>query len=66
MVERLAATGYVVIVVSALFGGQGRRGRILLHDLPEPRGRRTLSVVVAEAKREVGANCEEVEWIEDK
>ena len=60
--ERLTAVGYVIIVISASFGVQRAT---LLYDFAcpsKPTGQRTLSVAEAEAeaKREVGENCEEV------
>ena len=51
LTERLAAAGYVVIVVSASFGGQGATRSYAFACLPEPRGQRTLSEAEAEAQR---------------
>ena len=52
--------GYVVIVVSASFGGRGEMWSCDFLCLPKPMGSHTLSVAVAgaEAKMEVGANGE--------
>ena len=55
LAEKLAAMGYIVVVVLALFGGRGRCGRMLLYARPNRGGdvlcrwRRTLLVAVAEA-----------------
>ena len=64
LMDRSEAAGYVVIVVSASFGGQRTMRLYAFICLPEPRGRSNLSVAEAEAeaeaKREVGANFEKV------
>ena len=44
--ERSSAVGYVVIVVSALFDGQGSTQSCDFACLPKTRGRRTLLVIV--------------------
>ena len=64
LAERPAATGYVVIVVSASFGSLGGDAAICFCMHARTGGGRTLSV--AEAKSEVGANYEEVKRREDK
>ena len=53
LLERSSVVGYVVIVVSSLFGGQGSMRSCDFACLPKTRGRRTLLVIVeeAEAKR---------------
>ena len=48
--ERSSAVGYVVIVVSALFDGQGSTQSCDFACLPKTRGRRTLLVTVEEAE----------------
>ena len=58
LAERSAAAGYVVVIVSTSFGGWGATPS---YDFAFPPGLRGwLTLAVAEAKREVGANCEEV------
>ena len=67
LAERLASAGYVVVVVSASYGSQEAMwSYAFLHALLNRGGgvlcrwRHTLLVAVAEVKREVSANCEEV------
>ena len=58
LVERSEVSGYAAIVILALFGYWLVTWLYVLAFPPEPRGRRTLLVAVAEAegKKEVGAN----------
>ena len=50
LAERSSTVRYVVIFVSALFGGRGETRSCDFACLPETRGRRTLLVAVAEAE----------------
>ena len=44
LTERLAAAGYLVLVISASFGGQGATRSCAFAFPPKPKGGRTLSV----------------------
>ena len=50
LLERSSAVGYVVIVVSASFGGQGATWSCDFACLPKTGGRRNLMVTVEEAE----------------
>ena len=58
LLDRLEAAGYTTVIILSYFGGRGAVRSYAFTCPPELRGRRTLSA--AEAKREVGANSEEV------
>ena len=62
LAERSAVVGYIIIVVSSLFGSRAATRSYAFACPTKPRGRRTLlvavAVVEAEGKKEVGANFE--------
>ena len=53
LLERSSAVGYVVIVLSASFGGRGATRSCYCAHLPKTRGRRTLLVTVEEAEEKM-------------
>ena len=53
LLERSSAVGYVVIVVSASFGGRGETRSCGFACLPKTRGRCTLLVTVEEAEAKI-------------
>ena len=60
LTERLSSDGGVRCRCLGLVGGRGQTCSYKILSLPERRGCLNLSVSKAEAKREVGANVEEV------